>query len=66
MLVVGILNVFNGVWLLLVVLPRYQRRLAAGEIKRDSRLPSLPALRRIPFGLLIIGLLFLVGWALQL
>lgn len=65
MLMVGLLNLFSGIWALCVVLPRYQRRVEAGEVLDGFRVPTLKACRRIGIGFLVIGFLSLLGWFLE-
>ena len=49
-----------------VQLPRYQRRVEAGELVRDPSSPSFKALRRAAIEFLVIGVLCIAGWYFQL
>ena len=47
---------------MLLTMPKYQRRVEAGEVKRDPDRPSFKALRRVAVGFIIAGLLTLLDW----
>jgi hypothetical protein len=64
-LIIGICFLISGV-VMLWQLPRYQRRVEAGEIRRDSSRPSLKTLRRAAVAFVVVGILFIVGWSFDL
>ena len=55
-IILGILFMLVG-GLMLFWLPRYERKVDAGEVRRDPSMPSFKALRRAAIGFVIFGLL---------
>jgi len=60
-LLMGVLFAASGL-LMLWKLPGYQRRVEAGEIKRDPSRPSFKTMRFAAFGFVFLGALFIAGW----
>jgi hypothetical protein len=65
MLLIGIIFVLNSV-VLLLWLPRYQRKVEAGKTQRVRSAPPLRTLRRAAIGLLIVGVIMIAGWYFKL
>jgi len=64
-IILGILFVLSG-GLMLFWLPRYQRKVEAGEVRLDPSMPSFKALRWAAVGFVIFGLLSIVAWYFHL
>ncbi|HVU07267.1 MAG TPA: hypothetical protein VHG89_01845 [Verrucomicrobiae bacterium] len=61
LLVCGLCNLLSGI-VMIWHLPRYQRQVETGEIKRNPSRPSFKVLWLAAFGLIIGGLLLIALW----
>jgi hypothetical protein len=61
LLICGFSSLLSGI-MMLWHLPRYQRQVEIGEIKRSPSRPSFKVLWRAAFGLVIGGLLLIGLW----